>query len=350
MNRTLHKVITLGLFALTATRAQLGTAALPIDLEVATERGVPLAAPQQWVQLLGRMNLGSVKSRSARGGERPRVERKGGETSPRYDVLAILTGRNELLLPDQRFRLGQRTALEAYFRDLPQRTEYNAVERGRFGLSESQFRKVYAELSQRVGVETNQLTARELVAQLERRITTPRQRLDSTRAVDSQPLGVELKDLTVGTVLAYALRCDGLMLVPEQLPGQPLRLTIQRFDAGVDSWPIGWKPAVSSRRAAPQLYDKRNIEVQGFTLSQATTALAPALKLPILYDHWQLAQKQIDPQTIEVSMKKKRTFLKAAVGKLISQARLTEELRVDEEEQPFLWITKFGKNSIRATK
>jgi hypothetical protein len=146
-------------------------------------------------------------------------------------------------------------------------------------------------------------------------------------------------------VLAYALRCEGLMLLPEQLPGEPLRLRIAPYDSQQESWPVGWKPAVSSRQSAPQLYKLRSIEINGFTLAQALTALQPALKLPVILDQWVLQRSQIEPSKIQVSYPKKRTFLKAVVGRLLSQARLAEEVRVDELEQPFLWVTRFGKAS-----
>jgi len=129
-----------------------------------------------------------------------------------------------------------------------------------------------------------------------------------------------------------------------------LRLSIERYDSKRESWPVGWKPAVSSRQSAPQLFELRNIEINGFTLAQALTALQPALKMPVIMDDWVLQQRQIDPSKIEVSLPKKRTFLKSAIGKLLSQGRLAEEVRVDEQGQPFLWVTQFGKNSRPATK
>ncbi len=338
------------LLACSCGLAKRSVAALPIDLEVAKERGVSITAPQQWAQLLGRMNLGSVKIRDARGPERAQLESKQIGNSVRYRVVAILTRGDELLLPDRRFRVSDRSAMQKYFQQLPEQAAYNAEERGRFGLTKSQFERVFAELSQPVEFSTVGKTAEEILRHAEKEITTPIERLEPTSSPAGKPITSELKGVSLGTTLAFALRQNGLMLVPEQLPGQALRLTIESYDATTDYWPVGWKPGVLSRRAAPQLFEKRNIEIKGFTLTQALEALQPAMRVPVIFDERVLRRNQIEPSALQVVLPKKRTHLKSALGKMFSQARLSDELRVDELDKPFLWVTRFGKDSPRATE
>lgn len=347
------RIITTGFFCAASYFSLLvccAHAALPIDLEVAKEAGVPLAAPQEWARTLGRMNLGSVRLRDARVGERPQVEQVKLGNSPRYRVLAILTGRNELVLPSRRFRTSDRAAMQKYFEQLPVQAAHNAEDRGRFGLTKKQFKRVYAELSEPVGFSTKGATAKEILRLAEKRVSTPLQMEFTPEFSSNNPVTAELKNLTLGTVLAYALRREGMIFVPEQLPGQELRIVVTRHNAKKESWPIGWKPAVSSRQSAPQLFESRSIEIQGFTLIQALNALQPALQIPVVMDDWIIARRDIKPSEVQVVLPKKRTFLKSAVRKLLSQAKLSEELRVDELEQPFLWITRFGKDSPMAYK
>ncbi|MEM8947202.1 MAG: hypothetical protein AAGD11_18660 [Planctomycetota bacterium] len=330
--------------------AALVEAALPIDLEVAQESGVPLTAPQSWASTLGRLDLGSVRLRSARGGERPQIKVTKLGSSNRYRVVGILTARNELVLPERRFRLNDRKGMETYFQRLPAQADHDQDERGRFGLTEAQFREIYAEFAKPTGFSTTEFGVAEIVRHAEQQLFSFVHSEGVTGLRSDRTLPVELHRLSLGTTLAYALRCEGLMLRPEQLPGESLRIVIEPYNAKRDSWPIGWKPAVSSRRSAPQLYEKRNIEIQGFTLSQALSALGPALQMPVVIDQWILRQQDIDPSQVDVVLPKKRTYLKSAVGKLLSQGRLAEEVRVDELDQPFLWVTRFGKNSPQATK
>ena len=320
-------------------------AALPIDLVVATEPGTPISAPQEWIRSLGRMNLGSVQVRGIRAGDRPKLEERKLGTTTRYRLLAILNRKNELVLPERRFRVRDRHALQKHFEQLPAQAAYHAEERGRFGLTEKQFRQVFGELSLPVGFSTAGKSAGEISARLEKTLTVTVVRSQKAGGQNEKPLTVELQNMSTGTVLAYVLRCEGLMLVPEQLPGEPLRLRIAPYDSQQESWPVGWKPAVSSRQSAPQFYKIRSIEINGFTLAQALTALQPALKVPVILDDWILQQRQIDPGKIQVSHPKKRTFLKSVIGRLLSQARLAEEVRVDELDQPFLWVSQFGKDS-----
>lgn len=335
---------------LLAPHVATARAALPIDLEVAKEPGLQITAPQEWAQLLGRMGLGSVRLRDVRSGDRPKVDEKKLGRGTRYQVLSILNRRGELVLPERRFRTSDRKALQKYFDELPARAAYNAEDRGRFGLTEKQFRQIYAELSQTIGFSTKGKSTREILSRLKKTLTVPIIGSSKAASRNGNPLASELQELSAGTGLAIALRHEGLMMLPEQLPGQTLRLSIEAYDARKESWPVGWLPAISSRKSAPQLFELRNIELSGFTLSQALTALGPALKIPVITDEWILEQRQIDPSKIQVSLPKRRTFLKSAVSKLLSQARLAEEVRVDELDQPFLWITRFGKNSPAATK
>jgi hypothetical protein len=324
-------------------------AALPIDLEVATEPGLPLAAPQQWAQLLGQLDLGSVRLRPAVGGETATLTPLETSLGTRYQLLAVLSRRGELVLPDRRFAAHQRPALQQYFQQLPLQAAHHAQPRGRFGLTEIQFQKLYAELSAPVGFSTLSLSASEVAARLLRSLATPVTR-DPVASTANPKLTVELQAVSTGTALAYVLRCEGRALSPEQTPGEPLQLRIVAADSAAEVWPVGWKLGTSSRQVAPQLYQPRTIELSGFTLASALTALAPALRLPVLYDDWILTQAQIDPAKIEVALPGKRTLLKSALGKLASQARLADELRVDELGQPFLWLTRFGKNSPTAVE
>jgi len=350
MNRLPTTIVYCLALALLLVSQRVVGAALPIELEVAMERGTPLAAPQKWAQLLGKMDLASVRLRSIRAGDRPQLEPESLGGSTRFRLLAVLNRANELVLPKGRFRISDRQALRKYLQQLPAQAAYNADDRGRFGLTEKQFRQVYTELSQPVGFVTVGKTAGELLARLEKNLSIPVIGAAKTGLRNGNPLQAELQALSAGTGLAIALRQAGLALYPEQLPGQALQLSIASQDQRQESWPVGWKPAVSSRQSAPQLYELRNIEISGLTLSQALTALGPALKIPVIMDDWILQQRQTDPSKIQVALPKKRTYLKSAVGSMLSQARLAEEVRVDELEQPFLWVTRFGKNSRGATK
>ncbi len=323
-------------------------AALPIELEVAIEGGLSLTAPQEWAKLLGQMRLAHVRLRGVRPGDQPKITPVGTEGRKRFRVVAILSRREELILPDRRFKIHDRKAMQAYFEELPQSEAAGAAPRGRFGLTEKQFHAVYDDLSQPVLFSTKGKTAREMLAKLKETFTV-QVVINVVAAAGVAPSEVELNELSAGTALAIALRRDGLALVPESDHGA-VRLRVARDTRRSESWPVGWKADSPPRLVVPKLYDSLTIEIGNYTVQQALQALQPRLEIPMIFDDWILAQRNIHPAEIQVKIARKKMFLKRAVDRVLSQSRLAAELRVDEQGQPFLWITQFGKENPRAEK
>lgn len=345
LTATLRRTLLTAALAWVAVPVQ---AQLPIDVEVSTGKNVPLTAPQQWARLLGEMDLGRVRLRGGFADEKPKVTKEDG-TGGRFKVLALLNHSGELVLPDRHFRLSDRQALRDYFQTLA-RNESFGEELGAFGLTKKQFHRVWTDLSRPVGFSTPGKTPAEVLSLLENKFTVPvtRDTAVSRKLQAAKPLDVELRDMTAGTALAYALRTAGLVLRPEKPTGELLQLVIERSRPGVDSWPVGWKPEGSPRVAAPKMFAFLTIEVDGYTLAKALEAIEPRLGVAILYDQRILVARDIHPDEIQVKLPAGKTYLKRAVDRLLSQARLAGELRVDEGGRPFYWITQFGAGSKRA--
>jgi hypothetical protein len=344
----------MNLRALTLLAALVGSVApasaqLPIDVEVATGKGAPLTAPQEWARLLGELQLGSVRIRGGQADERPEVTQDDGVAGPRFKVLALLNRSGELVLPERRFRTSERKALSDYFQALS-RQESFGQEIGIFGLTEKQFGLAHADLSRPISFSTKGKTPADVLNLLEGSIaaSVDRDALARDALRLAKPLEVELRDMSAGTALALALRQAGLVLRPEKLSGDPLHMVIERGRPEVESWPVGWKPKGSPRLAAPKMFEFLTIEVDGATLATALVALEPRLGIPVIYDEHILAAREIHPEEIQVKLPAGKTYLKRVVDRLLSQARLAGELRVDERGRAFYWITQFGKDSPRA--
>ncbi len=330
-------------------QANASRAELPVDVEVAMEAGVPITAPQEWAKILGRMDIGSVRLRSVRVGDQPEIVGSTNGAPERYKVVALLNRSGELVLPERRYRMSDRNALRVFFQDLSKQESFGQ-ERGRFGLTEKQFQTVYEELSREIDFSTKALTPRELLIQLERKLSLPvvHAAPADLELRDADSLGTELKGITAGTALAFVLRREGLTLRPEKPGGGSLQLKIEPTRRGRETWPVGWKTETSPRQLVPQLYEFLTIEIDGYTLSAALDAIKPRLGTRLFFDQWILARSEIDPDQVQVKLPKRKTFLKNAVDKMLSQARLAGELRVDERGHSFYWITQFGKDSPRA--
>ena len=325
-------------------------AKLPIEVEVAVQGGAPLDAMQFWSRTLGEADVARVRIRTMRRDEQPSLEAVELGNTKRYRLLGVLTSADVLHLPGAKFGRGDRQKLKAFLEELPVAHEHNAVERGRFGLTEAQFEKVFAAMSMPVSRELKGLSSSEAFAVLTANL--PADMVISTRdrvLIDAAgPLTQELGTLSTGTALALVLRRAGRVLVPEHPQGGNLQFRIAAADPSREHWPVGWKPTTTPRQSAPKLYRFRTIEIDGYALSEAITALEAHMGAPAIYDELILAREEEDPLMKNVRLKRQKTFLRRALDGLLSQARLAGEVRVDETGQAFYWITKFGKESPRA--
>ncbi len=331
---------------LTISLGNFACAAPSISIEVAIEPGVALTAPQQWAKTLGKIGLSRVQLRSAHADDRPQVLATSGE---RIKVLAILSRRNELVLPKRRFKSHQLAALRKYFKELPLDLAEGDDPRGRFDLTDKQFQTIYTDFESLVDFSTVGITRTELLSRLAKKFATPVE-IDPVAKVmlTKLPLAKELRGMAAGTSLALVLRQQGLALQPEKLRGKPLRIRVIRYDHRIETWPVGWQSEASPRRLAPKMFESLTLEIAGYSLTQALNALKPRLGVPVVMDEWILRRKNIQPDEVQVKLKRGKTYLKKAVDRILSQARLAGELRVDELGQPFYWVTQFGEESLRA--
>ena len=110
-----------------------------------------------------------------------------------------------------------------------------------------------------------------------------------------------------------------------------------------ESWPVGWPPQKIPGTLAPALFKFLNVEIRDIVLQEALDALKPRIGLPMLMDHNSMVRNRIDPKTVKVTVPAGRTFYKRILDRLLSQVGLTCQLRVDEAEKPFLWVTSAKK-------
>lgn len=342
---------------LTAALTQIGQAAPPVELEIVTERGVQITAPHEWLQLLTAIGITDVRIRGRQPGDEIKATNRGTAESPRYLVLGMLTAGNRLQLPGGSFSRGDRVALHDYFERLADDgAESLTAPRGRFGLTLKELETVTTELAQPIDFKTAEQPPLTVVERLRANIGTPIA-LDpiaekTLRA--AKPVADELQELTTGTGLAILLRRDGLVLRPEKTRGQPLTLRVlpggedalsqntlgRTDDVEIANWPIGWEPQQIPARTAPALFEPRNAEIDGFSLAETLAAMGPRLKTPLFLDHAALAEKRIDPAAIQVRLARTRANYKRILDRILSQARLHSQLRVDDAGTPFLWVTR----------
>src|ERR1700748_3759141 len=75
----------------------------PIELELVTERGMQITAPQEWLQLLAGIGIEHVPTRGGGESDEPKITPKGGGKAAGYQVVAVLNSRGQLPLPGGTF-------------------------------------------------------------------------------------------------------------------------------------------------------------------------------------------------------------------------------------------------------
>lgn len=328
---------------LTLAFAATAQAAPPVDVELATESGLQITAPREWLQLLAGIGIENVRIRTATSVDKPMVDNRGDAANPRFHVVGILTADEELRLPGGRFGRGDRQKLADYFARLSaDGPESMTAERGRFGLTRKEFDAAHADLAQPLGFPTKGQPLRAVLDRLQTKFVL-RLAPDATAEQiirTAAPVADDVEDLAAGTGLTIILQSYGLALRPEKLSGQPASLGIVPIETTDDRWPIGWDSKSSPGQIAPTLLEFINVEIEGYTLEEAMNAMQPRVKLPFYWDHAALAKYKIDPANIQVHIPRTRTFYKRILDRALVQAHLAGQLRVDEAGTPFLWISK----------
>jgi hypothetical protein len=330
-------------------------AAASIEIELATESGLQITAPHEWLQRLTGAGIENVRIRGIRSGDEPRVENRGTAERPHYHVLGIITARNQLLLPGGAFSRADVGQIKDYFERLTaDGAESLTAPRGPFGLTEGELKAVFADFAQPIDFETKGKSPREVADRLQERfggeIAFDLQANHLLR--ESRPIADELTGVSAGTGLAIVLRSAGLVLRPEKPRGQPVAYRIAQADAlaqstlgnlddiAIKNWPVGWEPQAPLGNIAPTLSEFLNAEIDGYTLEETLAAIGPRVKIPVLLDHAVLEAHGIDPAKIQIRLARTRTFYKRVLDRVLSQARLGSQVRVDEAGRPFLWITR----------
>lgn len=336
--KSLLSVIAFLVFASTTFAAEVA-----IEIEVAIVPGVVITAPQEWADRLGKLGLDRVQVRSARGEEKPSTEFN--EEKNRLHVVAVLKG-DVLVTAERAFRPGQIAELKAHFARLPEQIIEAGVDRGQMGLTEPEFHAVLADLGKPLGMSTTEQTVSDMLTHCGGKFRLP---IRHNAGIELQlrtakSMTLELKDIAAGTALAIALRREELTLRPVHVESG-LELVVERYQRDRDVWPTGWKAKESPRQLAPKLFESLNFEIDGYTLTKGLEALGPRLTVPVIMDEWVLVREDLHPEKVQVKVPAKKTFLMNAVSKMLSQARLVGELRIDDAGTPFLWVTQYGPDS-----
>lgn len=329
-----------GLVAAAAPAAAAGR----VELVLVTEGSFPATETQRWLRLFTDLKVGGLRIRARTADDEVAVVTEGTADSPVYRVTGVLTERNELLLPGAKFSPRDGARISAWLEKLKEEGPGGEKQADTpFGLSGEELKRANADLSRPLGVSTKGVARPEaLIAFLERRTLQLTAARNDLRALDpDDKIEEELKDVSAGTALACLLRPAGLGLVPQRGKSGSLEYVVAKPAAGEPVWPVGFPAEDQRKEKLPKLFEFFNVEIDEAALSDVLPALEKRLEVPFLVDHNGLALEDIDPAQVNVSLPSKRTTFGIALKKVVQQAKLKSELRLDEAGNPFIWITPY---------
>jgi hypothetical protein len=317
-----------------------------VELTLVTEDRAPVTAQHEWARDLSRAGITDVRIRAQRAHERLGVEVRGTPSAPIYSVTGQITAANEIRFPGARFRSGDAAGVARWLDDLAQRGP--AEQRPKmtaFGLDVNQFEQVHDDLTKTVGFATRQKSRAQVVRKMAERLSFPL-KIDQRqlRAMENDKVAEELSGFSCGTALACLVRPMGMCLVPRPSAGGAIEYTIVAEKEGVKPWPIGWESKKSKRETLPKLLEFLNANLEGVPLAKVLESLGEALDVPILMDHGAMARHEIDPAKVIINLPQSRTTYASLLKRVLFQARLKSQLRVDEAGSPLFWVTTLKRD------
>ncbi len=314
-----------------------------VEFELILESGLPPTAPQQWMEVLKDLKLRGLRMRQAKSGDQVEVIDEGSERSRSYRVVGALTARNTLLLPGGRsFNISDKRSIATWIEKLPHGgADESAAKQSAFGLSEKQLVAIHGVLGKPITFLTRDRSSNEVITTIVRGLAVPVE-LDASAktGVNSQESVLdEFEGLSSGTALAGILRPLGLVLAPEKFNGSEVRLRIAEVRQLSQSWPIGWPIEKTPKESAPDLYKFLNVDITDVPLNEALEAIQKRVQMPFLFDHNSMARHRVDPVKTKVSIPPGKTYYKGILDKILSQGKLRCEIRMDEAEKAFLWVS-----------
>ncbi len=310
-----------------------------VELVLLISPQAAITDPQTWARALGEAGIRQVQIRQASPADRPGMERIGQTDPPLYRVTGILKGQ-EVVLPGAKFRLSELRELARWLdqlavEGLPEQRPATTA----FGLTVPQWEKVHADLAQPVAFSTRGMDRAEAVARIGQKLQFPLQPAPHRlQELGGDKVAEELSTLSCGTALACLLRPAGYALIPRPEGGQ-LLYRIERMRAGMEIWPVGWEPEKPLLELLPKLFESVEVRVQNVPAAEALQAIADRLQVVYLVDHNALARHGIEPEKVPVSLPPGRISYGRILDRVLFQAGLTYQVRLDEAGTPLLWIT-----------
>lgn len=317
-----------------------------VQVEIIQLEGASMEYPHTWGRELIKTDAPAVQFRNQRFGDAVSITESGTEASPVWKVIGTLDAYGTILMPDgAQFRYGDAAGLAKWIRELPgkmkaKKQAENAPVQGDFGLSGPLQQQLLIDMKQNLKEETAGLTPVEILQKCARGLSAPFNISPAQVAAlkELEPIDEELSSLSKGTIIAYVLRPAGLALVPRESNGR-LYYSIETGQRNVKQWPIGTKVEKLEVEVLPDILKKIPANMRAVPLRDAVDSISERIDVPMLYDLNAMARYGVDPDTAKVTVTAEKITYLSLLNRILRTHKLKAELRMDENGEPFFWVT-----------
>ena len=316
-----------------------------VDVRLRVASGADKMQVVQWVQALkaagaaGVSQVPGAASPSKEGEpEEPTIQSAG---AGRVLVVGAIGPAGNLHVGSQGFRLSDRGSLEAFMKKLraegvPAPDPSDPL----WGLSQTQFNHLQTALRPPSNFDLRDKPLGEFLADLSTRTKLPiKLSDDAQRAGRNVRLNTRIVNVSVGAALAYVLSLHDLSFEPRQSRDGTVSLMVLSARESKRSWPVGLPPDQMPGIIAPQLMNSVRYQTKDTSFRDVIAMLVGELQMDILIDTQALAQKNIDPTKLRSTVEITPSTVQSAIRKTLAPLGLKHELRIDEADRPFLWVT-----------
>lgn len=310
-------------------------------LEVAPE--VDKGRVLQWVELLRAAGAASV-SEVPGAATRPKADDEPAVRSAgrgRVLVRAALGPAGNLHVGSDAFRPSDRGRLDAFIKKLRQQGAPGSDPTAPlWGLTQPQFDLLLDALKPASQFALRDKPLGEFLDELRRRTRLAIQLSpEATKRAADVRLTATTGRVSIGAALAYVLGQHGLALEPRASDAGTLSLYVATRNESKRPWPVGMEPQKPPGVVAPKLMAAARYKIKDKPLDRLLSEFAEQLDMDVLLDRATLADKNIDPDKLHATIEIPGGTASAAIRKTLAPLGLKHELRIDEADQPLLWIT-----------
>jgi len=334
--------------------SQRVTTELSFDVLLPRERPNGLAA-QRWAEVFSKLNV-PLRIRQPSFNDKAGVDQQTFGTIRRVKVTGQLDRSGMIVFPDRKFAFDDAAKLEEWIEELRVYGAQGAPEgQPLWGMQKVDFDELHAEIKQPVAQDTSNISMTDAIRALELPNDYPLRFSAETRQLlidrgDLPEHPHDLRGFAKGTALAMLLRGYGLAFSPRRLPDESFVLAIEPYNTDDKFWPIGWDPdslGLKRLALAEKMFTATMIGIEQETLADLLPRVEEETGLAVFIDPQAVAAQGVDPQRLVVNYPRKRTSWSLCLRTILSQMKLTQEVRVDENDKPFIWITQFSPRSLK---